>query len=182
MRHWGTALIAVTAIAFGSAGIAQFALLVGDRPAVNLVPSASLDGLTAAVNEAGWLNMDMPQTGGYQMPAGMMPGMPAAGDGRLALTVTVVNTTSDTRPLRATDEFSVRTAHDGKRWTAVSASFGDLPRLAPGNGVTGMLYFDLPATDFAGPGTAWVEWHHLGATSALEIPLVGAAPAHSHTS
>jgi hypothetical protein len=180
--HRTTAVLTVAGLALSCLGAVQLLSLLRDRPLPHPTASAGLDGLSAAVTEAGWLSMDMPQTDGYQMPAAMNPGMPAAGDERLALTITVVNTTGTTGSLRTTKEFSVRTAKDGKRWTPVSGTFGDLPRLAPGNGVTGILYYDLPASDVSSAAPVWVDWSRSSGTRALSIPLPGLAPTHSHPS
>ncbi|HKT04377.1 MAG TPA: hypothetical protein VJT31_33040 [Rugosimonospora sp.] len=179
-RHRAVTVLTALALVFSSLGLVQFALLVRDRPLPQAEASANLDGLNASVSDAGWLSMDMPQTGGYQMPPAMNPGMPAAGDERLAITVTVLNTTGTTGSLHAAQEFTVRTAKDGKTWTPISNTFGDLPRLAAGNGVSGLLYYDLPSADISGQDPIWVDWSRPSGTRALEIPLPGQAPAHAH--
>lgn len=178
--HRLTAVLAAAGVALCGLGCVQMLSVIVDRPVPHTAVSASLGGLSAAVTDAGWLGMDMPATDGYQMPQAMNPGMPAQGDERLALTITVVNTTGNTGSLHMTQEFSVRTAADGKRWTPVSGTFGDLPRLAPGNGVTGILYFDLPTTDVSGTAAVWLDWSRRGGSKALTIPLAGLAPEHSH--
>lgn len=180
MRMRMTLLAFVTTI-FTVLGLVELVTLVRDRPAPVAVLTATVDGLTANVSEAGWLDMIMPTQDGYQMPASMMPGMPADGSERLSVKLTVANGPGATRPLRMTDEFILRTSKDGKTWKAVGGTFGDLPRLAPQSAVTGVLFFDLPADELT-KWTAWMDWSHQGVRTRLRIPLNGAAPVHSHTS
>nr|WP_198151612.1 DUF4352 domain-containing protein [Kibdelosporangium sp. MJ126-NF4] len=143
--------------------------------AAEVVSSATIDGLTASVGQAGWVVMDHDMSGtapGYQMPPAMMPGMPAEGNQRVAVTVTVVNTTDETRPMKPDAEFFLRTESAGDPVTAHSDTFGELPRLAPGSAVNGVLYYDLPPHS-----SLWIEWRHEGATARLAM---GVAPSHSN--
>lgn len=146
--------------------------------------AATVDSLTAQVLSAGWSDMDHDMSGdspGYQMPAAMMPGMPENGDQRLGVAVTVVNTSADTRPLRPAEEFVLRTSKDDKRWTPRADTFGELPRLAPGNAVKGTLFFDLPSTALK-DSPAWIEWTHGDTANRLMLPMDGVSdgPGHSH--
>jgi len=113
----------------------------------------------------------------------MMPGMPENGNQRLAVSVTLVNTSGDTRLLRPGKEFALRAGKASKRWTPHSDTFGELPRLAPHNAVTGTLFFDLPSAELTG-SPAWVEWTHGDTASRLVIPMDGvtAPPTHDHGS
>ncbi|HEV2783746.1 MAG TPA: hypothetical protein VGX25_30535 [Actinophytocola sp.] len=174
----------VAAVGLAVFGVSRFLAALDTPPAAGEV--ASVDGLTAAVTTASWTKMDHDMSSnaapGFQMPPAMMPNMPQGDDQRLALSVTVTNTSGDTRPIRATEEFTLRAGKDGRQWTPTADTFGDLPRLAPRNAVTGVLFFDLPPAELAA-GPAWVEWSHGDATTRLTIPLdgVNAGPGHSHT-
>jgi hypothetical protein len=177
-------VVAAVTLVVVAAGLLEIVLVVRDARAPHPVASANLDGLTAAVQRAGWLGMDMAgPTSGYQMPAAMMPGAPAEGDERLAITITVANTGGGTRPVHVAQEFSLR-GPDGQRWTPQATTFGDLPRLGPDNAITGELYFDLPEADVAkySQSSIWVEWNYQGGRSQLEIPALGDSPVHTHPS
>jgi hypothetical protein len=144
---------------------------------------ATVDGLTARVAAAGWTAMDHDMSDnatGYQMPPAMMPGMPEGDDQRLAVSVTVINTSGETRPLRPDKEFVLRADKENKRLAPHSDTFGDLPRLAPHNAVRGVLFFDLPPAELTAP--AWIEWTHDDTVFRLSIPIdgVSAPPNHSH--
>jgi hypothetical protein len=145
---------------------------------------ASVDSLTAQITAAGWTGMDHDMSGdspGYQMPPGMMPGMPENGEQRLSVSVTVVNSSDDTRPLRPSEEFTLHAGKEGKQWAPRTDTFGDLPRLAPGNAVKGNLFFDLPPAELT-DSAAWIEWTHGDTTSRLTIPMDGVSgpPNHPH--
>jgi hypothetical protein len=165
----------MAAITVAFFGVREFVSTTGESSA-EVSASVNLSGLTASVGAADWVMMDHDMTStapGYQMPPAMMPGMPAEGDQRLAVTVTVVNTTGETRPLRPGKEFLLRTESAEEPLPPHSDTFGELPRLAPGSAVSGVLYFDLPPHS-----PAWIEWKHEGATARLAIG--GVAPPHSN--
>lgn len=173
-------VVAVAASAVATVGVVR---LVAPPDAPGVADKATVDSLTARVAVAEWTSMDHDMSGnatGYQMPPAMMPGMPADGDQRLAVSVSVVNTGDETRLLRPNGEFVLRAGRTDGRWTPHSDTFGDLPRLAPHNAVTGTLFFDVPPAKFGSP--AWIEWTHDDTTSRLTIPLDGisAPPGHSH--
>jgi len=143
-------------------------------------PVAHVDGLDSQVTAASWVQMDhdmAPDAPGYQMPPAMMPGMPQGDDQRLAVTISVANTSADTRPLEPDLEFTLHS--NAKHWSAQTGTFGELPRLAPRNAVNGVLFFDLPPADLV-DSSSWLEWTHGGTSTRLAIPLHGAAPTHSH--
>lgn len=169
--------LAVALVAFG---LFQIVALLRAGPAANPLPSATLNGLTASVQHASWVGMDMSGfMPGYQMPASMMPGMPEDGYHRFAVTVTIVNTGGGTRQFHADRDFSLRTAGDEKSWPAEATTFGPLPRLGADNGITGDIYFDLPESVLA-DFSAWIEWQNQDGRTALQIPLVGGEPSHGH--
>lgn len=177
------AVVVVAAMAVAGFGVARlFAAL--DPPSA-AAGQASLDSLIAQVTTAEWTKMDHDMSAnapGYQMPPAMMPGMPEGDDQRLAITVTVVNTSDATRPVKPGKEFLLHAGKQGRTWAPHSDTFGDLPRLAPHNEVKGILFFDLPPAELA-DSPAWIEWRHGDATTSLTIPMEGvsAGPSHSHT-
>jgi hypothetical protein len=145
-----------------------------------LTAVAHVDGLDSQVTAASWVQMDhdmAPDAPGYQMPPAMMPGMPQGDDQRLAVYISVANTSADTRPLEPDLEFTLHSS--AKQWSAQTGTFGELPRLAPRNAVNGVLFFDLPPADLV-DSSSWLEWNHDGTSSRLVLPLNGAAPVHSH--
>jgi hypothetical protein len=185
LTRLGAPRVRILLVVLAALGVAIFgagqlvAALTAPPPATGV---ANVDGLTSRVTTAGWIQMDHDMSAnapGYQMPPAMMPGMPQGDDQRLAVTISVVNTTDDTRPLRPADEFTLH-GKDGKQWFPQSGSFGDLPRLAARNAVDGVLFFDLPPADL--DGSSWLEWSHGGTKTRLIVPVDGAAPTHSHGS
>jgi len=174
-------LVVLAALAVATFGV----VWLSAAPAPSVTASqATVDNLTAQVTAAGWTNMDHDMSGdapGYQMPPAMMPGMPEKGEQRLAISVSVVNTSDGTRPLRPGEEFTLHAGKDGRQWARSSDTFGDLPRLAPRSAVNGVLFFDLPPAELTG-SPAWLEWTHGDTTSRLIIPMDGvrSGPTHSH--
>jgi hypothetical protein len=175
----GGLVAVVAAFAVMVVGIIQFSGVLDARADAERSSGAPLGDLTVSVERAGWLSMDHGQATGYQMPAAMMPGMPADGHERFSVTVTIVNSGGATRPLQAVKEFSLRAAN-GKRWNPTEHSFGELPRLGPGNAVTGQLYFDLPADELPDLTAARLDWEYQGGRRELLIPIGGAEPAPQH--
>lgn len=175
-------IVVVAALAVAAFGVVRlFAAL--DAPSA-VASQASMDSLTAQVSAAQWTKMDHDMSAnapGYQMPPAMMPGMPTGDDQRLAVTVTVTNTSDATRPVKPGKEFILHAGKQGRTWAPHSDTFGDLPRLAPHNEVKGVLFFDLPPAELA-DSAVWIEWTHGDATSSLTIPMdgVSAGPSHSH--
>ncbi|MFC0540583.1 DUF4352 domain-containing protein [Kutzneria chonburiensis] len=159
-------LVMTAALAAAAIGVSA---MVG--PAGPAESSARVGGLTASVGDTGWLGMDHDMSttaSGYQMPPAMMPGMPASGDDRLSVAVTVVNTGTDTVTFHPATEF---TLHAGPAATDVAVyggTFGELPRLGPGAAITGTLFFDLPPASL--DRTAWLDWNRPGGAARLSIP------------
>lgn len=177
-----TAIVVLAASAVATIGLVMLVTSQGGPAAAT--SQASVDSLTAQVVTAGWTSMDHDMSSnatGYQMPPAMMPGMPEDGDERLAVSIMVVNTSDATRPLLPNKEFTLHAGKNDKKWTPHSDTFGDLPRLASGNAVKGILYFDLPPAELTG-SSVWIEWQHGDTTSRLTIPLDGTSgdPSHSH--
>jgi hypothetical protein len=177
-------VVVLAAVVVAVFGAGRMVAAVGSPDPSVATSSATLDNLTAQVSKAGWVGMDHNMASdapGYVMPPAMMPGMPTGEDQRFAIGVTVLNTSSETRQLRPGEEFTLRGA-DGAEWTPKSHTFGELPRLAGHNAVTGMLYFDLPPAGLA-DGAGWLQWKHQGDTTGITIPVGGTPdPEHSHNS
>lgn len=181
LPHLRIVIVSAAAVAVTATGVVRLAV-TPDTPA-QVTGQATVDSLTAQVTTADWTEMDHDMSGdapGYQMPPAMMPGMPEQGDQRLAVSVTVVNSSEETRPLRPGKEFTLR-AENGGRWTAHSDTFGELPRLAPQNAIRGILFFDLPPAELT-KSPVWLEWTHGDTASRLIIPVDGVRvpPNHSH--
>ena len=156
--------------------VTAFAAAEPPRP---VAVTATLDGLTTQVSQAEWVFMDHgEQLPGFQMPPAMMPGMPTGDDQRLSVKLTLTNDSDRTLPLHPGEEFTLRSGD--QRLTPHSDTFGELPRLAPHNAVTGILYFDVQP-GFLANSTGWIEWTHSGEATGLALPLNGVtAPEHSH--
>jgi hypothetical protein len=179
LRSLRTVIIALAASAVATVGVVR---LVASPDTLAATYETTVDSLTARVAVAGWTSMDHDMSGnapGYQMPPAMMPGMPENGDQRFSVSVSVVNTSDETRLLRPDEEFALRAGKENRRWAPHSDTFGDLPRLAPRNAVTGTLFFDLPPADLG--SSAWIEWTHDGTASRLIIPMDGLSGPTSHS-
>jgi hypothetical protein len=181
LRNMRTTFVVLAAVVIATVGVLR--LMAAPDTSAAATGQSSVDSLTAQVTAADWTGMDheMTPASGYQMPQGMMPGMPEDGEQRLAVKVTVVNTSGDTRPLRPGEEFVLRAGPEGRQWQQYAATFGELARLAPGNAVSGTLFFDLPPEELQPP--AWVEWTHADTAIRLTLPIngLGEAPDHGHT-
>jgi len=163
-------------------GITRLVATLSAAPEASAV--GSLDNLDAQVTTVGWVDMehDMSTNApGYQMPPAMMPGMPEQGKERLAVTLSVLNTSDGVRPLRPGQEFALHAGKGGELVPPHSDTFGELPRLAGHNAVTGTLFFDLPVGDVTDSAT-WLEWSHDGTSARLSVPLdrTGSGPVHQH--
>lgn len=173
--------VVVVTLAVTVLGVGRLVMASGS-PAVTMA-LATIDGMTAQVTTAGWISMDheMDESPGYAMPDSMMPGMPTGDDQRLSVTVTVTNTSAETKPLRPIEDFKLRVGATGKEWAPKADTFGSLPRLAPNNAVSGILFFDLPPAEL-GDSQLWIEWTHSGDEANLTLPLgpAGEDPGHSH--
>lgn len=186
-------LLVAAAVALALLGLAQISLvrtgfdwITGLRSdsgsaAVTLVTAG--DGITTAVATATWVAHDENDSTvagpGYQMPLSMMPGMPAAGEMRLGISLTITNSSTQLRPVDPASEFVLRDARNGGEWHLSADTFGGLSRLGPDAGVHGVIFFDLaPPAD--GGRNLYVDWKRAGGAGQLAIPLNGAAPTHSH--
>jgi len=162
-------LVMLTALAAAAIGVGSMIVSPGAAPTES---TALLGRLTASVGDAGWLGMDHDMSttaSGYEMPPAMMPGMPATGDDRLSIAVTLVNTDSGTVTLHPVNEFTLHAGPSATKVAAYGGTFGELPRLGPGAAVTGTLFFDLPPSQLDSAG-AWLDWSRDGGSARLSIP------------
>jgi hypothetical protein len=183
----GRGLLVLAASVLAMAGIAQ--LLIGWLPALGSAaqppqPSAvAADGVAARVVQARWIAHDHnAATGsgpGYQMPLSMMPGMPADGQIRLALSVTVTNTATGGRPISPEDEFTLRDAGSGESWRPATDTFDGMSRLGPLSAADGVIFFDLPE-EKQGEGQLYVDWKHSKRSVRLAVRPGQDAGTHSH--
>lgn len=124
---------------------------------------------------------DMDNQGGYQMPAQMMPGVPAGDDMRLGVPLTLVNTSRDLRRFNLSEEFWLGGGRNSELRPLHSDTFGQLLRLNPGSGVDGVLYFDTVVPDDGDP-PLFLQWSRDGRTVRLAVPLAGALEHEQHGS
>ncbi|HEX6358193.1 hypothetical protein [Actinophytocola sp.] len=167
----GIVVLVLVAVAAATFGIVQL-VDTWTAPA-SVGHEGTLDGLHTRIDKAGWVDLeDMAKGMAPGMPMNQMQGMPDEGDGRVEVKVTVVNATSQTHQFLAAEEFALRAEKGDKRWTPSADTFGDLPRLAPRNAVSGLLFFDMPP-DEVKDTTVWLEWKRDGGSAALSVSLSG---------
>jgi hypothetical protein len=145
--------------------------------------SATVDGVTAEVREAGWVAFDMGHVmdgqGGFMMPDQMMPDAPSGDQVRLGITVTLENTNSGTREFNLIEEFTIIGGASAEPQPVSADTIGALSRLGPGAAIDGILYFDIPVPDPRDP-PLYLRWHRGGDTVLVEVPLTDDAPEHEH--
>jgi mono/diheme cytochrome c family protein len=130
-------LLAVAVVPAVAGGVI---LLQGRRERV--VREAVLSGLFLRLESADWLHDTMVHVEkGYPMPASMTPGMPLPGQQRLAVEVSVRNTTRQRREFDV-EELELVSADDAV-WPAVSSEVGHVV-LDSGEGVSAIVQFDVP--------------------------------------
>lgn len=107
-----------------------------------VVREAVSSGLFLRLESADWVHDSMthPETG-YAMPASMNPGMPLPGQQRLAVEVSVRNTSRQHQEFNV-EELELRSPDDAI-WPAVSSEVGHVV-LDPGEGVSAFVQFDVP--------------------------------------
>lgn len=183
----GRGLLVLAASVLALAGFAQ--LTIGWLPALGSAqpvagPSAvAADGVAARVVETRWVAHDHnAETGtgpGYQMPLSMMPGMPAEGQARLAVSITVTNTGSAGRPVNPNEELTLRDAAGDESWRPVADTFDGLSRLGSLSAADGVVFFDVPESKQAGE-QFYVGWKHAGQSVRLAVRPGQDAGTHSH--
>lgn len=183
----GRALLVLAASVLTLAGSAQLvlgSLLAPSSAAAPLGRSvAAADGVVAQVRQTRWIGHDHNhETGtgpGYQMPLSMMPGMPADGHLRLAVSVTVTNTGTVGRAVDPVDEFILRNAHTDEGWRPRADTFDGLARLGSRSAADGVLFFDVPS-QAAESGQLYVHWKHAGWSARLAVRPGQDTGSHSH--
>lgn len=176
--HRGVGLIApsiasAAALAAGLLGIAlAISLLRAHSSEITFVVSgepAQAGGLSLSLEATEWLRHDMEPTS-FPMPASMMTGMPAEGQQRLHVEMTLGN--ADDRSLAYTPgEFRLLSA-GGTSWAPVGASFAE-GSLRPGQAMNGGVFFDVPE----GETELHLVWSRGG--EEVHIPVAAGTPAHS---
>lgn len=142
--------------------------------------AATVGGLTARLSTAGWVNVDHQMMPGYQMPAQMMPGVPAEGDARLAVPMTLVNSGRNVEIYAMEDEFRLVGGADQDPRVPESDSFGGGGRLAPGSAVDGILYFDTKTPE-PQDSPLFLEWTRDDHTVRIRLPFSpGSVPPSQH--
>jgi hypothetical protein len=153
---------------------------VADQPAA-AGTTATVDGITTDVREAGWIDFDMGHVmdgqGGFMMPDQMMPDAPSGDQVRLGITVTLLNTSDATREFNLADEFALTGGVESEPRPISADSIGELPRLGPGAAVDGVLYFDIVVPTPEDPPLR-LRWTRDGDTVLLDVPMTG-EPEHS---
>lgn len=177
----------LAALVLAVAGVAQ--LILGWMPARGLASAlpqrsaVATDGVAAQVRQARWIahdHNDESGTGpGYQMPLSMMPGMPADGDVRLAVSVTVTNTGTVGRAVDPAAEFTLRNASTDESWPPRADTFDGLARLGSRSAADGVLFFDLPQEE-ADSSQLYVHWKHADWSARLTVQPDQDAGSHSH--
>jgi len=183
----GRGLLVLAASVLALAGAAQVVLGWLPAPGSAAAPpqrsAAAADGVAALVRQARWIAHDHnDETGtgpGYQMPLSMMPGMPADGHVRLAVSLTVANTGTVGRAVDPAVEFTLRNASTGESWPSRADTFDGLARLGSRSAADGVLFFDLPKEE-AEPGQLYVHWKHAGWSTRLEVRPGQDTGTHSH--
>jgi hypothetical protein len=172
----------VVAVAAGLLTVASLGFLawqrLTDEPAATGT-TATVDGLTTEVREAGWIDFDMGHVmdgqGGFMMPDQMMPDAPSGDQVRLGVTVTLVNTTDGTQEFNLADEFALTGGVESEPRPISADSIGNLPRLGPGAAIDGVLYFDIVVPTPEDPPLL-LQWTRDGDTVLLEVPMTNDRP------
>jgi hypothetical protein len=178
----GAVLIAGLATVAGVAGFILFLSLVAPpRPDGPVTPGRLVAGdLVLELQNAGWIAHDdvggpVPASvrDGFQMPASMMPGMPAPGTHRLYLEAVLSNAGAADAGF-APREFSVRSVA-GATWSLDQPATFEAASLRPGQTRSLDLLFDVPDS----VARLDLVWQHAGQ---LQTVQVGATPppAHDH--
>jgi hypothetical protein len=189
IRSVGLGGLLALSIVAAAVGLVQAGLIARGPAAGPPEAHGALDGMQAAVVKAQFLDHDhadpIPQDSsaaggpaGYQMPAGMMPGMPADGQSRLLIQLNLSNGAGQAKAVDPVTEFVLRNEQGGS-WPTMGDTFGGFSQLNPSNGVAGAVFFDVP-TEGATQRQWVLEWKRGGRTTHLAVPLGTAPPAHSH--
>lgn len=185
--YGGRGLLVLAASVLTLAGGAQLVLDSWPAPGSAATPSrlsaVADDGVVAQVRQARWIGHDHNhETGtglGYQMPLSMMPGMPADGHLRLAVSVTVTNTGTAGRAVDPAAEFTLRNTSTDESWRPRADTFDGLARLGSLSAADGVLFFDVPQEDTES-GQLYVHWNHSDWSARLAVRAGQDTGTHSH--
>ena len=141
------------------------------RPATREEPGTlEANGLRLQIQNSGWISHDKaggptPASiqNGFEMPASMMPGMPAPGSQRLFLELVLSDVGQDSVSFTAR-EFSVR-APNGIFWKPNNPALFGPSSLQPGQGRSVDLFFDVPE----GVTRLELVWEHGGQLQSIPI-------------
>ena len=144
-------------------------------------------GLSLTVDTMLWMSNDMggsgsPQaspppadSGEFDMPSSMMPGMQPVGDNRLRIEVDLSNVSASVQQYATTD-FTL-SAPGGKTWPVNGQEHSSQPGsadLQPGFGSTVDVYFDIPAIDSK---HLTLHWSRGGRTISMPVNTSGSPSA-----
>ncbi|QSB16513.1 hypothetical protein JQS43_09670 [Natronosporangium hydrolyticum] len=148
-------------------------------PPIVVAETATLAGLTTQVQRAEWVPLDHVHDGegGFLMPDQMMPGAPAGDEVRLGVSLTIYNRSARPQTLHVLDEYTVVGGRTSTPAALRADTVSDLPRLAAGTAVAGVLYFDLVVPSAADP-PLHLQWRRGGRIIQLPIPLSGTGTDH----
>ena len=166
------------AILMAVLGWLVFGAALGQHAVASAHAGPQAGGLGLTVNQVVWMadNMGDPRQktnpSGFQMPAGMMPGMQTAGDKRLRVELYIRNTGNSAQRY-ALSEFRLF-GTGGRSWAPLdnAATRGAVLSavLYPGFQVTIDLYFDLPKSQGS---RLSVRWEHGGTTVTFPVHAIG---------
>lgn len=136
------------AVAVALSGAVLVVLMAVTRSPVADVVSpaweAQAGGLSVRIDSAEWLSDEMPADLSEEMSPGEMSAMPAPGEERLHLTLTLLNDGDGLRDF-GPDDFSLRSS-SGEAWPLLGSNLVE-GSLRPGQALSGALSFDVPATE-----------------------------------
>jgi mono/diheme cytochrome c family protein len=141
-RHAPARVVAGAAFALALLPALAGGFILAEGRRTRVVREAVSAGVFLHVESAEWLHDSMvhPETG-YKMPASMTPGMPLAGQDRLAVEVSLSNVSRGGQTFNV-EELELSSA-DGAVWPLVSTEVEALA-LAPGESVSSIIQFDVP--------------------------------------
>lgn len=164
------AFVLVAAVAAALLGAVLAVLTLADRsPEVVVVTpgqEARAGGLALQINAAEWVSHQMMPG----MPPSSMPGMPAEGERRLYIPLTLRNPSDGPRSFGPAD-FRLHSS-SGASWSPLEGNLR-AGTLGPGQALNGSLFFDVPEAE-SGVYLLWTK----GGTQ-VQMPL-GDAPEHDH--
>lgn len=167
-----SAIASAAALAAGLLGIVlAVSLFRAHSSEITFVPSgepAEAGGLSLSLEATEWLRHDMEPTS-FPMPASMTTGMPAQGQKRLYVEMTLGNA-GDGSPAYTPSEFRLL-SEGGASWAPSAASFAE-GALRPGQAMNGGVFFDVPE----GESDLHLVWSRAG--EEVHIPVAGGVPDH----